>query len=86
MTTRRKQETPRNDTAQHDRWITSDEAALRTGFSAGHLARLRVTGDGPPYAKRGGAKQAHVRYLVSALDKWMAEGMRTSTSDTAKAG
>jgi hypothetical protein len=70
--------------AAHE-WLTSAEAARVINYSAAHLARLRMEGGGPPFVKRGRAKQAQVRYRVSALEEWMLAQLRSSTSDAAEA-
>lgn len=59
-------------------WLTRKEAAgyLRLGEST--LAKLFVSGDGPPAIKIGRS----VRYASIDLDGWMLQRRRKSTSDT----
>ena len=53
------------------------EAALLLGFSQSTLAKMRLRGDGPPYAKLG---KRIVVYDLSDLERWVSERKRTSTS------
>lgn len=53
------------------------DVAKRTGLSLNFLAGLRVRGDGPPFIKVGGA----VLYDPDAVDAWLSERTRTSTSE-----
>jgi predicted DNA-binding transcriptional regulator AlpA len=48
-----------------------------TGIPESTLAKLRMTGDGPPYVKIGRS----VRYPVRAGLEWMAAHRRRSTSE-----
>ena len=59
-------------------WMTRKEAAsyLRLGEST--LAKLFVSGDGPPAMKVGRS----VRYSIADLNEWMTAKRRKSTSDT----
>jgi predicted DNA-binding transcriptional regulator AlpA len=57
--------------------FTVAEAAEFTGLSASTLNRLRVTGDGPRYAKLAG----RVLYDVRDLDQWIENNKRGSTSE-----
>jgi excisionase family DNA binding protein len=59
-------------------WLTRKEAAryLRLGEST--LAKLFVSGDGPPAIKIGRS----VRYAMPDLNVWMNSRRRRSTSDT----
>jgi len=63
---------------QRSDWLTRKEAAgyLRLGEST--LAKLFVSGDGPPAIKVGRS----VRYSCVDLNQWMAAKRRKSTSDT----
>ena len=56
------------------------EAAEYLGIAKSTLAKKRLAGNGPPYSKRGGKL---VLYEVAALDKWVKDGERLSTSDAA---
>jgi hypothetical protein len=51
-------------------------AAIYTGTTRGHLEKLRCTGGGPIYIKRGGL----VRYDPDDLDAWLDAGKIASTS------
>jgi excisionase family DNA binding protein len=57
--------------------LSTVEAAKYLQMSRRTLEKFRVTGGGPPYHKLGRL----VRYLLRDLDKWIARGRRTSTSD-----
>jgi predicted DNA-binding transcriptional regulator AlpA len=57
--------------------MTPQDAAAHLGLSVGRLAKMRLTGDTPPFAKIG----ASVRYRRDDLDAWLASRMRKSTSD-----
>jgi excisionase family DNA binding protein len=59
-------------------WLTRKEAAnyLRLGEST--LAKLFISGDGPPAIKVGRS----VRYALPDLNVWMNSRRRRSTSDT----
>ncbi|HEX7476321.1 MAG TPA: helix-turn-helix domain-containing protein [Polyangiales bacterium] len=69
-----------------DRWVSAAIAAEISGFSESHLARLRMQGAGPRYAKLGTGKQAHVRYRESELHAWMASHLVANTSEVAPCG
>ena len=58
---------------------TEKELAERLGLSTSLLAKLRVTGEGPPFLKIGKS----VRYDPVAVDEWLANRKRTSTSEAA---
>lgn len=61
--------------------IAVDEvvAATITGISVSSLQKMRVRGDGPPYAKLG----SRVRYRVSDLETYVANSVIRSTSEAA---
>lgn len=56
--------------------LTTAEAARYVRLSKPTLERFRLTGEGPLYAKLGGA----VRYRRSELDKWVDGRLIASTS------
>jgi hypothetical protein len=59
--------------------LDTTEAAERTRLARATLAKLRVTGGGPPFLKLG----AKVLYDAADLEAWIAaQGKRRSTSDT----
>ena len=60
--------------------LDTPEAASYIRLSKPTLERLRLTGDGPPYAKLGKA----VRYRRTDLDAWLASRLVRSTSETAE--
>lgn len=60
------------------RWLRTTDAARYSGLSASTLTKLRLTGDGPPYAKAGRA----VVYAATDIDEWLESRRRTSTSDS----
>ncbi len=57
--------------------MNTPEAAKYVCLSKPTLERLRLTGDGPPYAKLGKA----VRYRRADLEAWLASRMIRSTSE-----
>lgn len=59
--------------------LTTREVAARLRCSERTAERLRLQGDGPPFVKFG----ATVRYPLDALDRWLAERVRHSTSEMA---
>lgn len=52
-------------------------AAVYTSLAEGYLNKLRCTGGGPVFIKRGGV----VRYDLDDLDAWLDSHKRKSTSD-----
>jgi excisionase family DNA binding protein len=56
--------------------LTTLEAARYVRLSKPTLERFRVTGEGPLFAKLGGA----VRYRSVDLDKWLENSLVASTS------
>lgn len=48
-------------------WLTTEEAAEHLAVSKRTLARLRRSGDGPKFARRGQI----IRYRAADLDAWM---------------
>lgn len=63
-------------------WVRTPKAAEYTGLSTSTLAKMRLRGDGPAYAKAG---PRIVVYKIGDLDDWLAARIRQSTSDL-KAG
>lgn len=68
-------------------FLRAVEAAEYLRSSTSTLAKLRLTGNGPPFIKIGRA----VRYRRDDLDKWMVAHLTKSTSEhplyeTEKAG
>jgi len=57
--------------------LTPREAANYLGLSTSWLAKLRLTGEGPPFLKLG----RQVRYWRADLDAWLSARLRRSTSD-----
>ncbi|MVT55303.1 helix-turn-helix domain-containing protein [Bradyrhizobium yuanmingense] len=58
-------------------WLTRKEAAAYLRLGESTLAKLFVSGDGPPAIKVGRA----IRYASEDLDAWMGSRRRRSTSD-----
>jgi len=58
--------------------IDTEAAATYTGTKPNYLEKLRCTGGGPIFVKRGGL----VRYDPDDLDAWLEAGKRRSTSET----
>jgi hypothetical protein len=56
--------------------LTPKEAAPKLHCSVSYLAKLRMSGDGPPFVKRGRA----VLYTELALVQWIKSRTRMSTS------
>lgn len=57
--------------------VSTEEAAALTGISASSLEKMRVRGDGPPYAKI----DKRVRYMVDDLRAFVASRRVASTSE-----
>ena len=60
-----------------ERLLTPKEAAVFLRVSTSWLAKARMRGDGPPYAKLGRS----VRYRKDALAQWLKSRARLSTSE-----
>ena len=58
--------------------LTPRETAKHLRVSERTLERRRLIGDGPPFVKIG----ASVRYPLNQVEKWLAERMQRSTSET----
>jgi len=58
--------------------LRAPQAARYVGLSASTLAKMRLRGDGPPYAKAG---PRVVVYDARDLDAWLRQRTRRSTSD-----
>jgi predicted DNA-binding transcriptional regulator AlpA len=58
--------------------LTPRDTAKHLSCSERTLERRREEGDGPPYVKIGGA----VRYPLAALEEWLTEQTRRSTSQS----
>jgi len=61
--------------------LRTPQAAEYLGLSASVMEKMRLRGDGPPYAKLGRL----VIYDVSDLDAWVNARKRTSTIDLKEA-
>jgi len=61
-----------------DPLLTPHDAAEFLALSRSWLAKLRLTGDGPPYVKLG----RQVRYRLGDLEAWLQGHVQRSTSDT----
>ncbi len=62
----------------HKRHLRTPEAAAYVGLTVSTMAKLRLRGDGPPYAKAG---PRIVVYDTADLDAWLAGRKRRSTSE-----
>ena len=60
-----------------DEYIDVNETAKRLSVSASYLNKLRIAGDGPPFAKFSKS----VRYNWRLVQVWAASRMRRSTSE-----
>ncbi len=68
---------------KHTPKLRPPAAAEYLGLSASTLAKMRLRGDGPIYAKAG---PRVVVYDLADLESWLAARKHTSTSDTGSAG
>ena len=59
------------------RWMRTEAAADYTGHGKSTLDKLRITGGGPRYVKRGSV----VLYDIADLDRWLEERKVRSTSE-----
>lgn len=57
--------------------LNQQEASILTKLSQRTLERLRLTGDGPRYAKLG----RRVLYSQADLDAWVTSRLRANTSE-----
>jgi len=62
------------------RYLRAADAARYLGLAASTLAKMRLRGDGPQFAKAG---PRVVVYDMRALDEWLASRTRRSTSEGA---
>jgi len=69
---------PTNDAPEAKRMLIAEDAAAYLGLATQTLAKLRLSGDSPPYFKVG----RRVLYERDELDAWLAQRKRRSTSDT----
>lgn len=66
----------------HDRslsalWMRPKEAEAHSKIASSTLAKMRLTGNGPPFTKLGSI----VLYNRELLDEWLLARTRTSTSE-----
>ncbi|MDX2143212.1 MAG: helix-turn-helix domain-containing protein [Rhodospirillaceae bacterium] len=59
--------------------LRAKDAAAYIGLSASTLAKMRMRGDGPTYAKAG---PRVVIYCRADLDAWLTQRRRRSTSES----
>lgn len=59
--------------------VDENVTSAMTGISVSSLQKMRVRGDGPPFAKVGN----RVRYRVADLEAYLAERVVSSTSAAA---
>ena len=57
--------------------LNAGQVAERIGLSESTLAKLRLSGDGPPYCKLG----RRVVYRPDDIDAWIDSNRRCSTSE-----
>ena len=62
------------------RYLRATDAARYLGLASSTLAKMRLRGDGPEFAKAG---PRVVVYDVRSLDNWLASRTRRSTSEGA---
>ena len=65
------------ETQEQKRYFKTKEAAEYLGFSKSTLEKLRLTGDGPTFIKRGRA----VIYDIDDMNAYMASNRIRSTSE-----
>jgi excisionase family DNA binding protein len=63
--------------------LDTPEAASYLRLSKPTLERLRLQGNGPPYAKLTPGNRGPVRYRRADLDAWLASRLIRSTSEGA---
>jgi excisionase family DNA binding protein len=66
-----------DNATESPKWLTRKEAATYLRLGESTLAKLFISGDGPPAIKLGRS----VRYASGDLDAWMGSRRRRSTSD-----
>jgi excisionase family DNA binding protein len=66
-----------DSSGEQPKWLTRKEAATYLRLGESTLAKLFVSGEGPPAIKVGRA----VRYSCEDLNRWMISRRRKSTSD-----
>jgi len=59
-------------------YLSRTELAERLGTTPQHLAKLALTGEGPPYIKLG----KYCRYPIRKLTEWETGKLQTSTSSS----
>jgi|APSaa5957512535_1039671.scaffolds.fasta_scaffold983205_1 hypothetical protein len=59
-------------------YMRPKKAAEYLNLAEGTLAKLRVSGKGPVYSKKG---PKLIFYTKDECDQWVSSGVRTSTSD-----
>jgi helix-turn-helix protein len=74
---RRNNQEPPNEAGAGKRMFIAQDAAMYLGLAPQTLAKLRWSGDSPPYFKVG----RRVLYDREELDAWLNERRRKSTSD-----
>jgi hypothetical protein len=60
-------------------WLRTPAAARYIGHAPRTLEKWRLRGSGPQYSRVPGHRT--VVYSRAALDRWLAQGTRSSTSD-----
>lgn len=69
-----------HDSPSPRRLLKTSEAAEWLGLRPQSLEKLRIRGGGPPFVRLSGGA---IRYQVEAIEKFISERVRTSTSDRA---
>ena len=80
-TSRKKNSQESSDDRSSQRMLIAEDAAAYLGLAPQTLAKLRWSGDSPPFFKVG----RRVLYDRADLDSWLATRKRTSTSDSGSA-
>lgn len=81
LNTGRRRPSPIPNYDEKSRLLSPEEAAAYLGLSTVTLAKLRVSGDGPPFFKLTAGKYGRVGYRISVLDAWLETRRRQSTAE-----
>lgn len=77
----RRRPSPKPNYDDKSRVLSPEGTAAYTGLSKITLAKLRGSGEGPPFYKLTVGKYGRVGYRISDLDAWLETRRRQSTSE-----